>query len=240
MTFPELSESPLDNGKKLVRMKGGGKMNAIRIIIGLLFSILLFCGPKKTEMVEKKPEASRPEAKSQEEKIETETKATEKKEKKTYLLITVKDFGEIKIELFPHIAPQNCANIVKLAKEGFYDGLTFHRIVPNFVIQGGDPKGDGTGGPGYEVPAEISNLKHKRGTVAMARRGDMVNPERKSSGSQFYICLTDLPNLDNAYTIIGQVVEGMAVVDEIAKVERGPQDKPIKPVVMAKVRVGEE
>ncbi|MEO0102753.1 MAG: peptidylprolyl isomerase [candidate division WOR-3 bacterium] len=209
-------------------------MSVIRIIITLFLTLLLFCGPKKTERVEKKPEESKGE------KVETETKATEKKEGKSYLLITVKDFGDIKIELFPHIAPKNCANIVKLTKEGFYNGLTFHRIVPNFVIQGGDPKGDGTGGPGYEIDAEISNLKHKRGTVAMARRGDMVNPERKSSGSQFYICLQDLPSLDGAYTIIGQVVEGMAVVDEIAKVERGPQDKPIKPVVMEKVRVLEE
>ncbi|MEO0116218.1 MAG: peptidylprolyl isomerase [candidate division WOR-3 bacterium] len=197
-------------------------------ILILFLCLFLFCGPKKTERLETKREEK------------TETEATKKVERKTYLLIAVKDFGEIKIELFPHIAPKNCANIIKLAKEGFYNGLTFHRVVPDFVIQGGDPKGDGTGGPGYEVEAEISNLKHKRGTVAMARRGDMVNPERKSSGSQFYICLRDLPSLDNAYTIIGQVVEGMEIVDKIAQVERDPRDKPIKPVVMEKVTVIEE
>jgi cyclophilin family peptidyl-prolyl cis-trans isomerase len=196
-------------------------------IFGLSLCLLLFCGPKE------KPATPPPAEKG-------ETKAAPEVTKKTYLLITVKDFGEIKIELFPDIAPKNVANIVKLAKEGFYNGLTFHRVVPDFVIQGGDPKGDGTGGPGYEVDAEISNRKHKRGTVAMARRPDMVNPERKSSGSQFYICLRDLPHLDNAYTIIGQVVQGMDVVDKIARVERGPQDKPVKPVVMENVRVVEE
>jgi len=189
------------------------------VIFSFSLLLFLFCGPKKTEKVEMK---------------------TEKPSTKTYLLITVKDFGPIKIELFPDIASKNVANIVKLTKEGFYNGLTFHRVVPGFVIQGGDPKGDGTGGPGYEIDAEISNLQHKRGTVAMARRGDMVNPERKSSGSQFYICLDNLPHLDNQYTIIGQVREGMELVDKIATVERDARDKPLKPVIMEKVVVIEE
>ncbi len=100
------------------------------------------------------------------------------------------DKGNIVVELYPAVAPKTVANFEKLSKDGFYNNLTFHRVEPGFVIQGGDPSGNGTGGPGYEIPAEISPTeKHLRGTIAMARTGDNVNPERKSSGSQFYICL---------------------------------------------------
>jgi cyclophilin family peptidyl-prolyl cis-trans isomerase len=126
------------------------------------------------------------------------------------------DRGNIVIELYPSVAPKTVANFEKLSKDGFYNNLTFHRVEPGFVVQGGDPSGNGTGGPGYELPAEISPTeKHLRGTVAMARKGDQVNPERKSSGSQFYICLAPAPFLDNQYTIFGGVVEGMEVVDKI-------------------------
>ncbi len=126
------------------------------------------------------------------------------------------DRGKIVIELYPAEAPKTVANFEKLARDGFYDKLTFHRVEPGFVVQGGDPAGNGTGGPGYELPAEISpSEKHVRGTVAMARRGDQVNPERKSSGSQFYICLAPAPFLDGQYTIFGGVVEGMNVVDKL-------------------------
>jgi peptidyl-prolyl cis-trans isomerase B (cyclophilin B) len=126
------------------------------------------------------------------------------------------DRGEIVFELYAAEAPKTVANFEKLSKEGFYNNLTFHRVEPGFVVQGGDPAGNGTGGPGYELPAEISPTeKHVRGTVAMARRGDQVNPERKSSGSQFYICLEPAPFLDGQYTIFGGVVEGMNVVDKI-------------------------
>jgi peptidyl-prolyl cis-trans isomerase B (cyclophilin B) len=125
-------------------------------------------------------------------------------------------YGDIKIELNNEEAPLTVSNFVYLASQGFYNGLTFHRVEPGFVVQGGDPKGDGTGGPGYTVPAEISpDLKHLKGTVAMARLSDQVNPSRDSSGSQFYIALADLPFLDGAYTIFGQVVEGMAAVEKI-------------------------
>jgi peptidyl-prolyl cis-trans isomerase B (cyclophilin B) len=126
------------------------------------------------------------------------------------------DRGNIVIELYPGVAPKTAANFETLSKKGFYNGLTFHRVVPGFVVQGGDPKGDGSGGPGYDLPAEISPAeKHLRGTVATARLGDEVNPERKSSGSQFYICLEPQPSLDGQYTIFGGVVEGMNVVDKI-------------------------
>ena len=126
------------------------------------------------------------------------------------------DRGTIVIELYPAVAPKTVANFEKLSKDGFYNNLTFHRVEPGFVVQGGDPQGNGMGGPGYDVPAEISPTeKHLRGTVAMARKGDQVNPERKSSGSQFYICLAPAPFLDGQYTSFGGVVEGMNVVDQI-------------------------
>ncbi len=126
------------------------------------------------------------------------------------------DRGVIVIELYPAVAPKTVANFDKLSKDGFYNGLTFHRVEPGFVVQGGDPKGNGTGGPGYDLPAEISPTeKHLRGSVAMARLGDNVNPDRRSSGSQFYICLAPAPFLDGQYTIFGGVVEGMGVVDKI-------------------------
>jgi peptidyl-prolyl cis-trans isomerase B (cyclophilin B) len=124
--------------------------------------------------------------------------------------------GDIVVELYPDVAPKTVANFEKLAKDGFYNGLTFHRVEPGFVVQGGDPKGNGTGGPGYEIPAEISPTeKHLRGTIAMARTSDEVNPERKSSGSQFYICLEPAPFLDGQYTLFGAVIKGMNVVDQI-------------------------
>lgn len=135
--------------------------------------------------------------------------------------IITTEHGDIKIELYSEKAPKTVANFKKLAQDGFYDDLTFHRVIPGFVVQGGDPKGNGTGGPGYTVEAEIDpSLKHVRGAVATARRGDRVNPERRSSGSQFYIVLAPQPHLDGAYTIFGQVIEGMDVVDQIAKGDR--------------------
>ncbi len=120
------------------------------------------------------------------------------------------DKGEILIELFPDDAPDTVANFKKLAASGFYDGLSFHRVIPGFVAQGGDPKGDGTGGPGYRIRAEFNARRHERGTVAMARAAD---PD--SAGSQFYICYGDLPHLDGQYTVFGKVIEGMDVVDRI-------------------------
>lgn len=135
---------------------------------------------------------------------------------KTYVATIVTEKGDIVVELDPNAAPRTVNNFVFLAREGFYDGLTFHRVVPNFVVQGGDPLGSGTGGPGYTVPEEIE-LEHVKGAIAMARRGDEVNPEQASSGSQFYITLEETPHLDGAYTVFGQVVEGMDVVESIAQ-----------------------
>ena len=120
------------------------------------------------------------------------------------------DKGNIEFEFFPQDAPGTVRNFIKLASEGFYDGLKFHRVVPRFVIQGGCPKGDGTGGPGYTIKAEFNQRKHLEGTVAMARSTD---PD--SAGSQFYICLEPQPFLDGNYTVFGQVTEGMDVVKAI-------------------------
>ncbi len=129
--------------------------------------------------------------------------------------------GTIAVQLFPADAPKTVENIRRLANTGFYDGLTFHRVATGFVIQGGDPNSrdenpfnDGQGGPGYTLPAEIHRA-HTRGAVAMARRGDQENPARESNGSQFYIALKDLPQLDGAYTVFGQVLSGWDTVERL-------------------------
>ncbi len=118
--------------------------------------------------------------------------------------------GTISFRMQEKDAPKTCANFVKLAQKGFYDNLKWHRVIDNFVIQGGCPKGDGTGGPGYTIDAELSANKHVKGTVAMAR-GQAMN----SAGSQFYIARTALPHLDGQYTVFGQVTAGFDVIDKI-------------------------
>ena len=130
-------------------------------------------------------------------------------------VITLENGNEIRIELFPQDAPGTVENFVTLAKKGFYNGLTFHRVVPDFVVQGGCPKGDGTGGPGYQIKAEFNKQKHVRGTVAMARS---QHPD--SAGSQFYITYGPTPHLDGNYTVFGKVVSGMEHVDRIKQGDR--------------------
>ena len=149
------------------------------------------------------------------------------------------DFGPIDIVLYPDIAPKHTENFLKLTKDGFYDSLTFHRIVPGFVVQGGDPKGNGTGGPGYTIPAEFSDLSHVPGAVAAARRGDAVNPEKASSGSQFYIVLKAAPHLDGQYTIFGKVIDGMDAVYKIEKVPLADarMGKSAEPVYIQKAEI---
>ena len=130
-------------------------------------------------------------------------------------VITLDKGGEIRIEFFPADAPKTVGNFVTLAKKGFYDNLTFHRVVPGFVVQGGDPKGNGTGGPGYNIKAEFNKNKHVRGSLAMARSSD---PD--SAGSQFYITYGPQPHLDGSYTVFGKVVSGMEHVDQIRQGDR--------------------
>jgi len=125
-------------------------------------------------------------------------------------VITLEKGGEIRLEFYPEDAPKTVENFVTLAKKGFYNGLNFHRVVPDFVVQGGCPKGNGTGGPGYQIKAEFNKQKHLRGTLAMARSQD---PD--SAGSQFYICYGPTPHLDGNYTVFGRVVSGMEHVDRI-------------------------
>ena len=127
--------------------------------------------------------------------------------------------GNMTVELYSKEAPLSVTNFVQLAKGGFYNNLTFHRVVPNFVVQGGDPLGTGTGGPGYTITAEIQGNPHKHveGALAWARTGDEVNPQRRSSGSQFYITLAPTPFLDGGYTVFGKTIAGMEVVKKIAQ-----------------------
>ncbi|PYN25615.1 MAG: peptidylprolyl isomerase [Candidatus Rokuibacteriota bacterium] len=130
-------------------------------------------------------------------------------------VITLEKGGEIRLEFYPADAPKTVENFVTLAKKGFYNGLNFHRVVADFVVQGGCPKGTGTGGPGYQIKAEFNKQKHVRGTVAMARSQD---PD--SAGSQFYICYGSTPHLDGQYTVFGHVVSGMELVDRIKQGDR--------------------
>lgn len=118
--------------------------------------------------------------------------------------------GDMLLELFPDVAPKHVEGMLTLTKKGYYNNLTFHRVVPGFVIQGGCPQGTGTGGPGYTLPAEFNARKHLKGTLAMARTSDP-----NSAGSQFYICLDVIPHLDNQYTVFGQIVQGHEVPEKI-------------------------
>ena len=159
-----------------------------------------------------------------------------------YLTFQVKDFGKLVVELNPDSAPLNVANVESLARKGFYNGLSFHRVIDGFMIQGGDPTGTGRGGPDYTVPGEFK-LKNVRGAMAMARVPDQWNPTRASSSCQFYIVLQDQPRLDaGGYTVAGNVREGMDVVDKIGAVpvqmsEGGEPSSPVTPVIMEKVLV---
>ena len=144
------------------------------------------------------------------------------------------NFGNIVIQLFPDVAPGHVENFVKLAQDGFYDGSTFHRVIPGFMIQGGDPNSkdedrsnDGQGGPGYTINAEFSDVPHKRGILSMARAQDP-----NSAGSQFFIVVADSNFLDGQYTVFGEVIEGMDVADKIVNVERDSMDNPLEKVTM--------
>ena len=157
------------------------------------------------------------------------------------IILKIAGMGEIKIELDYKNAPISSANFVSLVNKGFYDGLTFHRIIKGFMIQGGCPLGNGTGGPGYSIKGEFrsngmkNELSHKRGVISMARA---MNPN--SAGSQFFICDKDDLFLDGQYAAFGHVVEGMDVVDKIASVKTGFQDRPLNKVVIEKALSVEE
>lgn len=210
--------------------------------------------------------------KKESDKNESDTKIMEEQKTLTNVHVLIETTeGNIKIRLYDQ-TPLHRDNFVKLVESKFYDGVIFHRVIKNFMIQGGDPdsknpvaeKRYGSGGPGYTIPAEIdSSLIHKKGALAAARTGDATNPKRASSGSQFYIVQGDkfnanevnpgfkytaeqletyktiggTPHLDGAYTIFGEVVEGIDVVDKIAAVKTGVADRPIKDVVITKMEI---
>jgi peptidyl-prolyl cis-trans isomerase B (cyclophilin B) len=142
------------------------------------------------------------------------------------------------IELYPEVAPNSVSNFVSLVKQGFYDGLIFHRVIPGFMVQGGDPEGTGMGGPGYSIAGEFNSngfeneLKHKRGVLSMARSGDP-----NSAGSQFFIMVEDAPHLDGDYAAFGQVIEGIETVDEIVNQKTGANDRPVEPLSITKATV---
>ncbi|NLZ92773.1 MAG: peptidylprolyl isomerase [Firmicutes bacterium] len=154
------------------------------------------------------------------------------------ITIEMADGGVIKAELYPEAAPNTVRNFVALAQSGFYDGLIFHRVIPGFMIQGGDPQGTGMGGPGYTIAGEFqlngfhNPLKHTRGVLSMARS---IRPN--SAGSQFFIMHEDAPHLDGQYAAFGQVTEGMDVVDEIATTPTDEQDRPLLEQRIKKITV---
>jgi Peptidyl-prolyl cis-trans isomerase (rotamase) - cyclophilin family len=152
--------------------------------------------------------------------------------------------GTIKMELYPEIAPNTVKNFISLVKKGFYDGTIFHRVIPGFMIQGGDPEGTGMGGPGYSIKGEFrsnrfqNDLKHSKGVISMARS---MSPN--SAGSQFFIMVADAPHLDGEYAAFGKVIEGMEEADRIVSVRRDYRDKPYEDEMMKSVTVdtfGEE
>ena len=141
--------------------------------------------------------------------------------------------GAIRLELFPDDAPKTVDNFTKLAGEGFYDGVIFHRVIPDFMIQGGDPTGTGTGGPGYTFEDEPNDHRVARGSLAMANAGPDTN------GSQFFIVTAEAcPWLDGKHTVFGRVTSGMDVVDDISSVPRDGRDKPVEPVSIERVELG--
>lgn len=152
--------------------------------------------------------------------------------------IVIKDYGTIEAELYPHIAPNTVNNFISLANSGFYNNLTFHRVIKNFMIQGGDPNGDGTGGPGYNIKGEFTNnkfkndLKHTEGVLSMAR-----SQSKNSAGSQFFIMTADSPHLDGQYASFGKVISGMDIVHMIENVETNSNDKPVKDIVIESIKI---
>ena len=152
--------------------------------------------------------------------------------------ISIKDFGDVEVELYPNIAPNTVNNFISLANDGFYDGTTFHRVIKDFMIQGGDPDGNGTGGPGYSIKGEFTNngfqndLAHTEGVISMARSS---LPD--SAGSQFFIMTSTSPHLDGEYAAFGKVTDGMDVVREIENTETNSSDMPVNTVTIESVKV---
>ena len=206
------------------------------LVLSLIF-VFLACGGPKKEEPKSVEEAGKPTTEAAPETAQALAQKTnvpapiwgEIKRAKNPVVIMETNFGNMEIELYWKETPKTSENFLYLVNKGFYDGLTFHRVIPQFVIQGGDPEGTGSGGPGYNIPDETSPIKHTYGCVAMAK-----TMEPNSAGSQFYICMKDLPNLDGKYTVFGKVIKGMETAEKIAKVPTGPNDMPQEKVVITK------
>lgn len=234
------------------------KLTALKLMLLPAFILSFFafvCGDSKTENTEVKKQDNTTQTQTQTTqtqntekktdsmttKTDTTTSKDKKDSKESNTVIMKTSMGDMEIELFEKDAPLHVANFKKLVKSGFYEGLTFHRVIPNFMIQGGDPNSkdgdrsnDGQGGPGYTIPAEIK-AKHEKGSLAAARLGDAVNPKKESSGSQFYIVTGEASHLDGQYTVFGKVVKGLDVALKIQDVKKDAADNPIEKVTINKV-----
>lgn len=235
------------------------KLTAMKLAVISLFSLSLFafvCGDSKNEQTDVKKEDNTTQNQTQTnqttenttQKTDTmktttdTTETTDKKDSKESNTVVIKtSMGDIEIELFEKDAPKHVENFKKHVRSGFYEKTTFHRVIPGFMIQGGDPNSkdadrsnDGQGGPGYTVPAEIK-AKHEKGSIAGARLGDQVNPKKESSGSQFYIVTGEASHLDGQYTVYGKVVKGLDVALKIENVKRDAMDNPEQKVVIEKI-----
>lgn len=210
------------------------KYNKLFIISTIFFlaMILISCGSQI------KDESSGQEEVDDSNTEESSSDEQRSKDENPVVTITMENHEQIRIELYPDIAPNTVNNFISLIEEGFYDGLIFHRVIPDFMIQGGDPDGNGTGGPGYSIKGEFdsngfdNDLKHTRGVISMARS---QSPD--SAGSQFFIMVNDSPNLDGDYAGFGEVTDGMDTVDKIVETERDNNDKPLEDQTMKKVEV---
>lgn len=164
--------------------------------------------------------------------------AQDLEKKNPIVTLEISELGDIEIELYPDVAPNTVRNFISLVEEGYYDGIIFHRVIPGFMVQGGDPTGTGTGGPGYAIKGEFlqngfpNQLKHDRGVISMARTS-----APNSAGSQFFIMVEKSPHLDGAYAGFGQVVKGMEIVDLIVQAERNSMDKPLDDQKITKATV---
>ena len=208
------------------------KKTIVLLLVALLL-LSLACATEEVSRADKAAEALLAAQQKNETKEETNVDKTH-----PIATITMKDGGVIKLELYPETAPESVKNFISLANSGFYDGLIFHRVISGFMIQGGDPDGRGTGGPGYSIKGEFAingvknDISHVRGVLSMAR----AQPY-DSAGSQFFICHADSTFLDGQYAAFGRVTSGMDVVDKIANTTTDSKDKPYKDQVMATVRV---
>jgi len=203
------------------------------ILITILMSSLILVGCGNTKISDKKV-ADAPVVKSE----SSDTNTTKENKDLPVATITVDGYGIIKAELYPEIAPNTVNNFIDLSSKGFYDNLKFHRIIKDFMIQGGDPKGDGTGGPGYSIEGEFTSngfansLKHTKGVLSMARSQDP-----NSAGSQFFIMTKEAPHLDGEYAAFGKVISGLDVLDKIESVKTGSNDKPKEDVIIKSITV---